>query len=1044
MRVGERLARRFELEARLGEGGMGEVWRALDLSLDRRVAVKLLLANLDGGEADARFRREARIGARLLHPGITVVHDVGEHEGQLFLVMELLKGADLGAVLAASPGRLLPLGRALDLLTQVAEALAVAHEQSVVHRDLKPANLFVQPGDRVKICDFGIARAAGEARLTGSGWVLGTAAYMAPEQCRGEDVGPSADLYSLGCVLHELLVGTPPFGQGAPVSLAVRHVLDPAPELSAGTTADAGPAGPDLARLLTELLAKQPDARPESAGVVAGRLRQLAARVVGRTERGVPHQATVRDPSPGLGAFGPPPGLPGAITPPASVAHDLARALLEEAVGLMTQSEGPFQRSEILAAAADAAARFDADMALRFLAKAEQAVWEPRFATSRSERLGELARRWASGSRVRAARLLSDAEQALAAASEEDRERGAERLQADMEDVQAILDPEFAVRKVEREGRQEAGSRRVSDRMLRHAVLAVADRDPERGEAWLARITDYHERNVALVGFARAYAARDLPTAVELVSGLKAADVRAEALCTLAGEAWGARPEQRQAALARAEEAVARVVGDWASYNRAQAADHVREGRLTKASEAAGRAEAMELALSGKPGPPFVYSPLIAALIAARGGPTKLQAPVLDVDEAKRQAEGARRLPHAVLYRARALVSVARSCSTAPDSPWLPEVAQDPGVTARPQPVAYVPSPAQHPPGHELWHTSVAMDGVWAASPNRVVCQEGLMVRAYHPETGSPCWQADADIGVNARRSESVRRISICGGDGVVYVVVEGNEGTVGVRLVARDAQDGWIHWWVDLPNRIVRSDSLLLLHDGMLFHTDGDSAVCLDPVTGRVLEESCVGMPFRTIAAPPGRATQQARPEGFGPFATNLLRTPESPTGLSGESRGQPATRAASSEWPWLFGTDVVPTPESAPRMLTDAGRRYATRGTRDLGDEVAARQLGGGPLLWTRRLTSRTGERCALQLIGVTDNALYVQAADGGRNWRGRRLSPFVAALDVRSGRELWRWEHAGISHRPAALVGNRLVLALPELTALAVGGESRGARP
>ncbi|MFE5677268.1 hypothetical protein ACFQ7B_31415 [Streptomyces erythrochromogenes] len=120
---------------------------------------------------------------------------------------------------------------------------------------------------------------------------------------------------------------------------------------------------------------------------------------------------------------------------------------------------------------------------------------------------------------------------------------------------------------------------------------------------------------------------------------------------------------------------------------------------------------------------------------------------------------------------------------------------------------------------------------------------------------------------------------------------------------------------------------------------------------------------------------------------------------------------------------------------MLADAERRYAARSTPDLGDEVAARQHDGGPLLWTRRLTSRTGERCALQLIGIADNALYVQAADGGRNWHRRRLPPFVTALDVRSGRELWRWEQPGISHRPAALVGNRLVLALPELTAIAV---------
>ncbi|UQX02811.1 serine/threonine protein kinase [Streptomyces sp. RerS4] len=292
VRVGDLLADRYRLDRRLGAGGMGEVWAGHDQALDRAVAVKVLLDAATNEELIARFRREATIGARLQHPGITVVHDVGQHEGRLFIVMELLSGEDLGAVLARERGGLPP-AVAVDLAAQTAEALAAAHERAVVHRDLKPGNLFLlrsgsvfsvegpdgapvggPVGGRLKICDFGIAHSAdATAGWTVTGRMFGTPPYMAPEQWRGEHVDARCDLYALGCVLYALLSGEPPFGSAEPMYVLMRrHVEDvPLSLREAGAV-----VSPELDRLVLALLAKAPADRPESAAWVAKALRGLA------------------------------------------------------------------------------------------------------------------------------------------------------------------------------------------------------------------------------------------------------------------------------------------------------------------------------------------------------------------------------------------------------------------------------------------------------------------------------------------------------------------------------------------------------------------------------------------------------------------------------------------------------------------------------------------------------------------------------------------------------------------------------------------------
>ncbi|MFJ3833713.1 serine/threonine-protein kinase [Streptomyces sp. NPDC090046] len=270
MEAGNRLAGRYKLVGRIGRGGMGEVWQGLDEELQRPVAVKILREDIDSTQAVARFRREATIGARLRHAGITTVHDVGRDVGRLFMVMELLEGHDLAELLAQAPGGL-PAGEAVELGLQITDALAAAHEQGIVHRDLKPGNVFLHEG-RVKICDFGIARAANSTTgLTGTGLPFGTPPYMAPEQWRGEHVDARCDLYALGCLLYIMLTGTPPF-TGDYYALRRQH-LEEAPQPLRGSHPEIPSAVEDL---VLALLAKDPQLRPADARTVHTTLTTLS------------------------------------------------------------------------------------------------------------------------------------------------------------------------------------------------------------------------------------------------------------------------------------------------------------------------------------------------------------------------------------------------------------------------------------------------------------------------------------------------------------------------------------------------------------------------------------------------------------------------------------------------------------------------------------------------------------------------------------------------------------------------------------------------
>ncbi|MFF3055976.1 tetratricopeptide repeat protein [Streptomyces sp. NPDC057909] len=274
---------RYRLLDLIGRGGMGEVWRARDESLGRHVAVKCLKPV--GPQHDQsftrilreRFRREARVAAALQHRGVTVVHDFGEHDGVLYLVMELLDGRNLSQLLEDNKQHPLPVPDIVDIAEQVADALGYTHQQGIVHRDLKPANIMRLTDGTVKICDFGIARLGHDigftSRLTGTGIAMGTPHYMSPEQISGGQVDHRSDLYSLGCVLYEIATGVPPFDLDDAWAVLVGH-RDTQPEPLRTHRAEL-PGFFD--RVVLELLAKTPEERPADAGD----LRQRIA--VGRT-----------------------------------------------------------------------------------------------------------------------------------------------------------------------------------------------------------------------------------------------------------------------------------------------------------------------------------------------------------------------------------------------------------------------------------------------------------------------------------------------------------------------------------------------------------------------------------------------------------------------------------------------------------------------------------------------------------------------------------------------------------------------------------------
>jgi serine/threonine-protein kinase len=252
------IAGRYRLGRRLGMGGMSTVHLAVDERLERQVAVKLLAEHLAADEAFvARFRREALAVARLVHPNIVQVFDAGldERSGRQYIVMEYVTGQSCAEILRDR--RRLGVDDTLDVITQSCRGLDYAHRNGVVHRDVKPGNLLVADDGQVKLADFGIAKATEQSSITQVGSVLGTAAYLAPEQARGEEAGPAADIYALGVVTYQLLAGRLPYEAASLTELALKQQREPPPSLNEVNAE----VRPELAGAVARALALEPAAR---------------------------------------------------------------------------------------------------------------------------------------------------------------------------------------------------------------------------------------------------------------------------------------------------------------------------------------------------------------------------------------------------------------------------------------------------------------------------------------------------------------------------------------------------------------------------------------------------------------------------------------------------------------------------------------------------------------------------------------------------------------------------------------------------------------
>ena len=263
------LARRYRVSSRIASGGMGEVWSGTDLETDENLAIKIMHPHTAEEQVfAARFREEARLAGELRHPNIVHVCDSGEDDGLAYMVMELVPGTTV-AKLVAGTGAQRP-ALVWSVMSQVAAALAVAHDHGIVHRDVKPSNILLTPEGVAKLGDFGIAHATDAVVETRMGEILGTPHYLSPEQAEGKRATALSDIYALGVVAHEMLTGRKPFARDTPIATALAHLMAPPPDLP-----DRVPQ--ELAVIVLSCLAKEPQDRPASAAVLRDAVRAAVA-----------------------------------------------------------------------------------------------------------------------------------------------------------------------------------------------------------------------------------------------------------------------------------------------------------------------------------------------------------------------------------------------------------------------------------------------------------------------------------------------------------------------------------------------------------------------------------------------------------------------------------------------------------------------------------------------------------------------------------------------------------------------------------------------
>ncbi|MCA9939123.1 MAG: serine/threonine protein kinase [Anaerolineales bacterium] len=264
-REGQLLNGRYQILERIGSGGMATVFKAHDRTLDRLVAVKLLHAGLTGDESFLRhFRQEARAAANLAHPNIVTVHDTGQDGDQYYIVMEFVEGKTLKQIIRhqLQLGQVMAINRALDLTIQICAGIGYAHRAGLVHCDVKPQNIIVTRDERVKVADFGIARAVSDASQEVRSVVWGTPQYLSPEQAEGKAATPASDVYAIGVILFELLTNRLPFQAESQSAMALKHLQEPAPPVTRFNPA----VPPQIERIVSKLLAKEPASRYRTAG----------------------------------------------------------------------------------------------------------------------------------------------------------------------------------------------------------------------------------------------------------------------------------------------------------------------------------------------------------------------------------------------------------------------------------------------------------------------------------------------------------------------------------------------------------------------------------------------------------------------------------------------------------------------------------------------------------------------------------------------------------------------------------------------------------
>lgn len=272
---------RYQIERELGRGGMAHVYLAFDPAMKRRVAVKILSGVLTSDrEFPMRFQREAEVIAALEHPYIVPIYDFGEHDYQPYIVMRYMSGGTLDEKLRASGP--LSVSDAVVILERLCAALDAAHARGIIHRDLKPANTLFDRQDEAFLGDFGIVKVVEDTANLTSGSIVGTAAYISPEQVYGDqDVSPRSDIYSLGAMLFEMLTGQRPYTAETPTKVMMKHVLDPTPDIL-----EANPNLPeDTAEVIYRAMAKDPLGRYETAGALADALSAVSRQIPSRRAR---------------------------------------------------------------------------------------------------------------------------------------------------------------------------------------------------------------------------------------------------------------------------------------------------------------------------------------------------------------------------------------------------------------------------------------------------------------------------------------------------------------------------------------------------------------------------------------------------------------------------------------------------------------------------------------------------------------------------------------------------------------------------------------